>query len=377
MTGGPERDASLLARAIEVAEQGARTAAPNPLVGCVLVPPRGDLVEGWCAGREHAEVAALRAAAERAIDVTGATAYVSLEPCSHHGRTPPCADALIAAGIARVVTAAIDPNPLVAGRGVERLRAAGVAVEVLPASHALAVAARRQQAPHRSRVARRRPFLTLKLAATLDGHTASRTGDSRWVTGVQARSLVHEWRARSSAVLVGIGTALADDPSLTPRDVDPPATRRPVRVVADRRARLPLASVLVRTSSEAETISLVAPDAPAARRRHLEAAGVETLAVRSLDEALAELARRDLTSVLCEGGRTLATGLLAAGLVDRVALFQAPLLLADERAPGVLATLPEPPVRIVDARALTGVEARMVGDDVLVSGYVHDPAAEG
>lgn len=376
MRADPDRDAILIGRSIEVAERGARVAAPNPLVGCVLVPARGEAVEGWCSGREHAEAAALRIAHARAIDLGGATAYVSLEPCSHHGRTPPCADALLAAGVARVVTATIDPNPLVAGRGLERLRAGGVTVEVLPAAHPLAVAARRQQAPHRSRVLWRRPFVTLKLAATLDGRTATRTGDARWITGPPARALVHEWRARASVVLVGIGTAIADDPALTPRDVEPPASRRPVRVVADRGARLPLGSRLVRSSSETETISLVAPNAPARRRRQLEAAGVETLAVASLAEALAELGRRELTSVLCEGGRTLGTGLLAEGLVDRVVLFQAPLLLADERAPGILGTLAEPPARIVDACVLTALEARMVGDDVLLSGYIHDPAAE-
>ena len=376
MSGSQERDETLLARAVQVAEQGARVAAPNPLVGCVLVSPRHDVIEGWCSGREHAEVAALRNAHARGISMLGGTAYVSLEPCSHTGRTPPCVDALLGAGVARVVTATIDPNPLVAGRGVKRLQAGGVTVEVLSPSHPLAAAACRQQAPHRSLVLRRRPFVTLKLASTLDGRTATRSGDSRWITGPRSRALVHEWRARSSAVLIGIGTALADDPELTARDVDPSISRQPVRLVADRAARLPVGSRLVSTSGLAETIVLVAPDAPAGRRRRLEAAGVETLASHSLAEAFAELARRELTSILCEGGSTLATGLLADDLVDRLALFQAPVIVGDERAPGILGSLPHPPELIADARGLTGLEARVVGDDALLTGYFHDPSAE-
>ena len=229
-------DAGHLARALELAERGRPTAAPNPVVGSVIVRDGRVLGEGWHVrpGGDHAEVAALEAAG----DAAGATAYVSLEPCCHHGRTPPCTDALIAAGVARVVVAALDPSAKVDGRGVERLRAAGIDVDV--AEGELEHAARRQNQPFRALHLLGRPLVTGKAAVSLDGATAMPPARSQWISSPESRALVHDWRAgigRRGAS--GIGTALADDPMLTARDVDPPAERQPLRVVFDRRARLP------------------------------------------------------------------------------------------------------------------------------------------
>ena len=232
MTGEDER---LLERTLELAERGRRTASPNPVVGCVIVRDGQVLGEGWHVrpGERHAETNALLACAEGA---EGATAYVSLEPCSHHGRQPPCADALIEAGIVRVVCAAGDPSRKVGGQGFARLRAAGVEVEL--AHGDLERRARRQNAAFRVHAVEGRPFVLLKLAASLDGRTATASGESRWISSPESRRLVHEWRASMDAVAVGSGTALADDPGLDARDVDGAVERQPLRVVFDRRGRL-------------------------------------------------------------------------------------------------------------------------------------------
>ena len=243
-----ERDAELLERALDLAERGRRSASPNPLVGCVIARDGRVLGEGWHErrGEPHAERIALDACRE---PVVGATAYVSLEPCSHYGRQPPCADALLAAGIARVVCAIGDPNPEVDGRGLERLRAAGVEVEL--AGGRIEARARRQNAAFRTHVVRGRPFVLLKLAATLDGRIATSTGESRWISSPESRALVHAWRAEFDAVAVGSGTALADDPELLPRDVEPAAERLPLRVVFDRRGRLGADSKLAQAAPRA------------------------------------------------------------------------------------------------------------------------------
>ena len=232
MTGD---DARFLERTLELAERGRFTASPNPVVGCVIVRDGEVLGEGWHVrpGERHAETNALLACTAGAQD---ATAYVSLEPCSHHGRQPPCADALIEAGIARVVSAAGDPSAKVGGKGFERLRAARVEVEV--ATGDLERRARRQNAAFRMHTVHGRPFVLLKLAASLDGRTATSAGESRWISSPESRQLVHVWRASVDAVAVGSGTALADDPGLDARDLEPPAERQPLRVVFDRRGRL-------------------------------------------------------------------------------------------------------------------------------------------
>jgi diaminohydroxyphosphoribosylaminopyrimidine deaminase/5-amino-6-(5-phosphoribosylamino)uracil reductase len=354
-----ERDRELLERALDLAERGRRSASPNPLVGCVIARDGRVLGEGWHVrrGEPHAERNALDAATE---PVVGATAYVSLEPCSHYGRQPPCADALLAAGIARVVCAISDPNPEVDGRGLERLRAAGVEVEL--AGGQIEARARRQNAAFRTHVVLGRPFVLLKLAATLDGRIATSTGESRWISSPESRRLVHDWRAEFDAVAVGSGTALADDPELLPRDAEPPAERLPLRVVFDRRGRLGADSRLARSAASAAVLRVAPPGAPAPPQ------GVEPLAASSLEEALALLGARELTSLLVEGGAELAAALLRAGLVDALALFLAPKLIGGDGRPllgplgvAALAAAPE----------LFEMSTRRVGPDLLVEGLLH------
>jgi len=348
-------DRERLHRCIDLAELGARTAAPNPMVGCIVVRDGATLGEGWHErpGLPHAEVNALAAAG----DARAATVYVSLEPCAHHGRTPPCADALIEAGVARVVVATPDPDPRTSGRGIERLRAAGIEVEI--ADGDVARRARLQNAAFRALTLLGRPHVTYKAAISLDGRTATASGESRWISSPAARELVHEWRARSAAVAVGSGTALADDPMLTARELTPPPERQPLRVVFDRRARLPLESALVRSAGEVPLAVVVSPGADATG---LRAAGAEVIEAEGLADALAELGRRELSSLLVEGGARLAGELLRQGLVDRLALFVAPILLGD--GPGLLAGWSAD--ALADAVAASRVTAQPVGPDTLL-----------
>jgi diaminohydroxyphosphoribosylaminopyrimidine deaminase/5-amino-6-(5-phosphoribosylamino)uracil reductase len=364
-------DEDLLDRALTLAALARRTASPNPNVGCVLVRDGVVLAEGWTSppGGPHAEAVALAAAG----DAVGATAYVTLEPCSHQGRTPPCADALVAAGVARVVVAARDPAPWVDGRGLERLRAAGVVVEVLAAAHPLAVRSRCENAGFRTSVLLGRPHVTYKTATSLDGRTATRTADSRWLSSPASRRLVHEWRAAAGAVLVGIDTAIADDATLTARDCDPPAELQPLRVVLDRTARLPLTASLVRTVAAGPVLVVTAPTAEPGRRAALEAAGVETVAADDLPGTLAVLHGRGVQSVLCEGGPTVAGALLRDGLIDRIVLFVAPLVIGDPQAPGIFGPGLAPAV-VADALRLAALEPRTSGPDILLDAWIRIPA---
>jgi diaminohydroxyphosphoribosylaminopyrimidine deaminase / 5-amino-6-(5-phosphoribosylamino)uracil reductase len=318
-------DAALLERALELAERGRGTTAPNPVVGAVLVRDGEIVGEGWHgrAGLRHAEIVALEAAGERA---RGATLYITLEPCAHHGRTPPCADALVASGVSRVVAAVGDPNPETNGAGFDRLNAAGVTVE-LPGGE-IEWRARVQNEAFRTWVARQRPFVTYKAAVTLDGRVT--VPGSRWVTGEESRRRVHELRAQVDAVAVGMGTVRADDPQLTARDVG--AERQPRRL-AFGRGPLPAGSEL-------------------------------ELVEGQLDEALARLAGEGVQSLLLEGGPTLATSFLAGGLVDKLLLFVAPTLAGS--GPRWLGELPEPV-------ELLHVHAEPVGGDYLISAYVREP----
>jgi diaminohydroxyphosphoribosylaminopyrimidine deaminase/5-amino-6-(5-phosphoribosylamino)uracil reductase len=364
-------DEAYLDRALALAERGRRTAPPNPLVGCLLVRDGVVVGEGFHVrpGTGHAEVVALAAAGAAA---RGATAYVSLEPCSHTGRTPPCADALVAAGVTRVVAAARDPYREVDGAGFARLRDGGVEVVVADPDGRIGLAARRQNAGFRTAVTLGRPHVTYKAAVTLDGRTATRTGDARWISSPESRALVHAWRAAAGAVLVGIGTAIADDATLTARDCEPPADRQPLRVVIDRQARLPVRSRLVQTAAEGPVLVFVAPDAPADRRASLEAAGVETLAADDLSGALRALAARDVQTVLCEGGATLAGSLLRDELIDRIALFVAPRILGDPAAPGLFGE-GLVPATIAEGLAAVSLEPERVGADILLDAWVRDP----
>jgi diaminohydroxyphosphoribosylaminopyrimidine deaminase/5-amino-6-(5-phosphoribosylamino)uracil reductase len=335
MTG--ETDRRLMAEAMALARAALGTTAPNPAVGCIIA--MGDRMVGRGAtqpgGRPHAEVVAL---ADAGAAARGGTAYVTLEPCAHHGRTPPCAEALIAAGVARVVVAhGHDPDPRVQGRGIARLQAAGIVVETgLMAEDAAAILAGFAKS-----VTQGLPWVTLKLGVTLDGCIATRAGESRWITGPAARGVVQRMRAEHDAILVGIGTVLADDPGLR-CGLEGLGDRPRWRIVADSRLRTPLGSQIVRQAKTHALILLASPDAPAERVRLLAETGVTILHCQTgtsgridLTAALRRLSEIGLTSVLSEGGSQMAGGLLKAGLVDRLAWHRAPLLLGDAGLPAV------------------------------------------
>jgi diaminohydroxyphosphoribosylaminopyrimidine deaminase / 5-amino-6-(5-phosphoribosylamino)uracil reductase len=337
-----DQDRLHLQTALELAERGRGRVSPNPLVGAVLVRDGEPIGEGFHAqlGGPHAEVAALDDCRARGHDPSGATLYVTLEPCAHHGRQPPCTDAILAAGIARVVVGCEDPTEKASGRGPGILRDEGV--EVGFADGAEAAAARLLNQAFLKHARTGRPHVVYKAAISLDGHTATVGGDSRWISGAASRALAHRWRADMDAVAVGIGTAVADDPLLTARDLDPEAggesaqVRQPARVVFDSGARLPLDSRLIGTLSEAPLIVVTEAGAPADRVAALRDAGAEPLVVEGdgpqrVRAALAELGRRGVNAVLLEGGAQLAGSFLAAGEIDELRVFIAPVLLGGGR----------------------------------------------
>jgi diaminohydroxyphosphoribosylaminopyrimidine deaminase / 5-amino-6-(5-phosphoribosylamino)uracil reductase len=366
-------DVAFMQRALQLAERGRGLTSPNPLVGAVVV--RGDRVVGegahLRAGEAHAEIAALQAAGD---DARGATLYVTLEPCAHQGRTPPCAPAVARAGLARVVVALVDPNPLVAGGGADLLRAAGVAVEL----GVLAAEAQRQNRAWLTAMRRRRPHVTLKAAATLDGKLADAHGTSRWITGEAARQHAHRLRAESDAVVVGVTTALRDDPALTVR-LPEPWPREPYRVVLDTRARLGAGARLIQAGTPARAIVAVGGQAPGARVAALEAAGARVLRCPTRDGRvdltvlLDRLFELEVRSVLVEGGGETHAAFVEAGVVDRVALFVAPLLLGGRDATGVVGGAGRDLKAALRLEALT---ATPVGDDLLIEADVlRDPEA--
>jgi diaminohydroxyphosphoribosylaminopyrimidine deaminase / 5-amino-6-(5-phosphoribosylamino)uracil reductase len=345
-------DGAFMRRALVLAERGWGRTAPNPMVGAVVVRDGSVVGEGWHAeyGGPHAEVEALRAAGELA---RGATVYVTLEPCNHHGKTPPCTDALLAAGVARVVVACEDPHPVARG-GAERLRDAGVEVTI----GVEAEAARELNAPFFHALRSDRPFVRLKLALSLDGAIADHTRRPGWLTGEAARHEVHRLRAGADAVAVGIGTALADDPELTVRHGPTPRIA-PLRVVFDRSARLPLDSRLVGTARDVPVAVVTAPG-DSRNAAALEARGVTVIRAGSAREALLALRERGVRSLLVEGGAGLASSLVQGAVVDRLVIFRAPLVLgAGSLNPfGSL-----PAVRAADAPRWRLVESRRFEDD--------------
>lgn len=327
-----------LHRALSLAAEAIGLSDPNPRVGCVIVGADGvELGAGHtqAAGQAHAEVMALRDAAARGRDVRGATAIVTLEPCSHYGRTPPCCDALIAAGVARVVVAVQDPNPQVAGQGLARLRAAGVAVEL--ADETFADAASELNIGFFSRMQRGRPFVRLKSAISLDGRTALPDGRSQWITGEAARADGHAWRKRAGAVLTGIGTVLADDPRLDVRLV--PTVRQPLRIVLDPHGRLPTGARILQPPGDTLVIGPGRAD---------------------LSALLAELGAQGINELHVEAGPVLSGAFIDAGLVDELLIYQAPLLIGEGRP---LAAL-NPLAGLGDARRWRLVEALPVGPDL-------------
>jgi diaminohydroxyphosphoribosylaminopyrimidine deaminase / 5-amino-6-(5-phosphoribosylamino)uracil reductase len=314
----------------------------------------GEVVgEGFHAelGGLHAERAALADCAERGEDPAGATMYVTLEPCAHQGRQPPCVEAILEAGIARVVVGSEDPSEKAAGRGPGTLRDGGVEVDF--ASGAEATAARRLTQPFRKHARTGMPLVILKMAISLDGQTTTAPGDSPWISGPESQELVHKWRSESDAIAVGIGTVLADDPLLTARIE---GARQPIRVIFDSQARLPLESQLLQSLDQAPLLVVTAPDAPADRVSALEAAGAEVVGANDLESALRELGRRDLTSLFLEGGRTLVGSFVAAGLIDETRVFVAPMLIGGGRRDG------DPMVRQIALESSTA----KIGDDVLI-----------
>ena len=351
-------DHEFMARALQLAEQGLYSTTPNPRVGCVIVNDGLVVGEGWHrrAGEAHAEVHALRAAAGKA---SGATAYVTLEPCSHYGRTPPCADALIAAGVTRVVAAMQDPNPAVSGNGLARLSASGIVV----GCGLLASAAEELNIGFVSRMTRGRPWVRMKLATSLDGKTALENGASQWITGAAARQDGHRWRARACAILSGIGTVLADNPQLNVRDVE--TSRQPLKVVIDSRLELPLDARLLAGGA----VLLVTVSADLGKANALRELGVEILNLPNasgnvdLPELMQEFGRRGINELHVEGGYRLSGALVAAGLVDELLLYQAPCLIGDA-ARGML-DMPSL-LSLENKQQLTIRDVRMVGSDLRV-----------
>ena len=359
---------AFMRRALELARNGLGLASPNPMVGAVLVADGRVVGEGWHEGpgTAHAEVMALEAAGDRA---RGATLYATLEPCSHQGRTPPCATRVVEAGVARVVAALQDPNPLVDGSGCGLLRKAGVEVVV----GVLQDEGRELIAGFAKHIGTGLPFVVLKMAASLDGKIAARDGSSRWITGEEARRDAHRLRAGSDAVVVGVGTALADDPSLTVR-LDRYRGRQPLRVVVDGRGRLPASATVLNGTA----LALVAttPSAPPGARAAWEGRGADVLVLDPDEEGrvplgglMAALGKRDVQTVLIEGGATLGWSAVESGVVDRLVLYLAPKLLGGTSAPGVLGG--DGVATITDALPLGIRSVEPIGEDLKVVADVH------
>ncbi|MEF3301868.1 bifunctional diaminohydroxyphosphoribosylaminopyrimidine deaminase/5-amino-6-(5-phosphoribosylamino)uracil reductase RibD [Paenibacillus sp. GYB003] len=350
--------------ALQLAEKTLGQTGINPVVGCVVVKDGRIVGLGTHLqrGSHHAEVHALQMAGKEA---EGATAYVTLEPCSHYGRTPPCADRLIADRVSRVVVACADPNPKVAGTGIQKLRAGGIQVDV----GVLENEARALNEVYNKFIVSKLPFVTLKSATTLDGKLATKSGDSKWISGERSRAYVHLLRHRHQAIMVGVGTVLADDPLLTAR-LDVPSLQ-PVRLVVDSRLRIPLDARVVKDTS-AKTIVLTTSGASIEQMMRLNAQGVEVIKCGDgpkvdLRKAMAVLTEREIGSILLEGGGTLNGAMLEAGLIDKVVLFFAPKIVGGAGAPGAFA-LPGFD-NMADAIALERVSIERFDDDCCITGY--------
>ncbi len=366
MPGFSPNDAAHMARALELAERGQYTAMPNPVVGCVIVNDDTVVGEGWhaLAGAEHAEINALRAAGERAA---GASVYVTLEPCAHHGKTPPCAEALIDAGVSRVVAAMQDPHDKVAGKGLAMLREAGIDTEV----GLLCAAARALNAGFVSRVMQKRPFVRIKLAASLDGATAMQSGESQWITGPGARDDVQRLRGSAGAIMTGIGTVLEDDPSLNVRsEAIDTRGRQPLRVVLDSRLRMPPTARMLALPGQTLVYCASGQDDST-----LTGAGAEVSAAcadgERVDAAavLADLARREINDVLVEAGPGLSGSLLEKGLVNELVIYQAPHIMGSRTR-----RMFDTPswAALADRRVLDIRDVSQVGDDMRITATIKD-----
>lgn len=361
-------DEKFMRLALRLAMKGMGKTSPNPMVGAVVVKGKTIVGRGYHhrAGEPHAEILALRQAGERA---RGATLYLNLEPCDHCGKTPPCTRAILQAKIKRVVAGMKDPNPLVSGRGIERLRRAGVQVRV----GVLEEESRELNRTFCKFITTREPFVTLKAAATLDGKVATKSGDSRWISSEASRNYVHGLRQAMDAVMVGIGTVLKDDPLLTVRLAGGKQPGQPLRVVVDSRLRIPLNSQVVRTALHFPTLVAATREASPSKMKKLARAKLEILIIESdaqgrvsLRALMRELGRRGVVSVLLEGGSTLNASALREGIVDRLLLFFAPKIIGGQRAPGVIGG--EGALLIKDAEPVKILKIRRIGPDILIEG---------
>lgn len=361
-------------RALLLAENGSGSTSPNPLVGAVIVKEGRIIGEGWHqrAGEPHAEVNAINNATE---SVEGSTIYVNLEPCSHYGRTPPCASLLAERKFKRVVIAMEDPNPLVAGKGIKLLRDIGIQVDV--GLHRLE--ALKLNDIFIKHITRKSPFVLLKAAMTLDGKTATRTGDSKWISGEESRSYVHRLRNRYAAILAGVNTVIKDDPELTTR-LEGLKGRNPLRIIIDSRGSIPVNARVLKQIGDKKTIVGTTEDMSESRKKLLEEQGVEVITTGKrngrvdLIQLLKELGNRGIDSVLVEGGGTVAASFLEADLVDKVAFFIAPVIIG-----GKMASTPvmgEGAEWIRDGRRLKYKDIKTFGEDVLVEGYIRVPWEE-
>lgn len=353
--------------ALDLARQGFGKTNPNPMVGAVLVKDGEVVGTGYHekAGQQHAEIVALREAGEKA---RGSVLYINLEPCSHHGRTPPCVDAIIEAGVRKVVISTIDPNPLVGGEGVRKLRQAGIKVK----TGVLEDKARRLNEVFLKYITTKKPFIAVKAALTLDGKIASSSGESKWITGEGSRKLVHRLRSTSDGIMVGINTVLKDDPRLTAR-IEGEEVSNPVRIIVDSKGRIPLDSKVVKTASEVKTLLATTELADETHLEELSGEGVEVIRLPNkegrvdLEALMHELGRREISVVLVEGGGSLNYSLLENHLVDKIYFFMAPLLLGGKDAPT--------PLEGAGADALEhcwsvkDLEIKQVEGDLLVTGY--------
>jgi diaminohydroxyphosphoribosylaminopyrimidine deaminase/5-amino-6-(5-phosphoribosylamino)uracil reductase len=367
----PPAEASIWQRALLQAEQASTLSNPNPRVGCVITTAEGVLIghgHTQQAGGPHAEVMALRDAAAQGNSVRGATAYVTLEPCSHHGRTPPCCDALVAAGVARVEVATLDPNPLVGGQGLQRLREAGTAVTVLAPESPVALAARELNIGFFSRMLRQQPWVRMKMAASLDGTSALDNGQSQWITGPAARADGHAWRARACAVLTGIGTVLEDTPMLDVREVS--TTRQPHLVIVDSRLETPLNARLFSAPAQGlkRQIWIYGAVQQPEKQAALEALGAQVILLPSpsgkvdLGALLSDLARREVNELHLEAGHKLNGSFLREGLVDECLVYLAPRLLGQGAGLSSFGPLQQ----LEDGLALDFHSVQRVGDDLRI-----------
>lgn len=364
-------DLAFLREAMALAQQGEGAVNPNPLVGALVVRNHEVVAQGYHAryGDLHAERNAFRDADSRGVDCVGATMYVTLEPCCHHGKQPPCTEAIIEHKISRVVVGLLDPNPLVAGKGIRQLVEAGIEVEVIDQASELAQEMKLQNRVFLRYITEKRPWVVAKYAMTLDGKICTRTGDSQWISGAESRARVHRLRKQLTAILCGIGTVLADDPMLNTRIANEPEAHNPIRIVLDRQLRIPLESQLVRTAGQIETIVVHATPALEQTERitQLKRQSVKVWCYDTLEELMRKCGEERIDSILVEGGGTINEAFMQAGLIDEVYAFVAPKIIGGKEAKTPVEGLGFE--KLSEALLLNNIKVEMCGSDVLIHGY--------